>query len=225
MRKTAATVVVAGLIMGSCGNGSAAPPERGPEPAETVVQVLGEICRRDAQGSGVIIDEGLVLTSAHAVAGAEGGLLARRPEGTALPAKLVGFDPNRDLAVLNVPGIGGTPSIFAVPTADTEGYIGTVDVDGRLELLSYTVDRLIVANSGDIYDDGEVVRSALQLSAATLPGDSGGALFDENNRVVGIVFAQSRQTDDLAYAVATSEVEAFLADVDTSTEVEAGRCP
>jgi len=62
------------------------------------------------------------------------------------------------------------------------------------------------------------------LSASTLPGDSGGAVFDSSNRVVGIVFAQSRGDAPVAYAITTEEVEAFLAEVDTSTDATAGRC-
>ena len=189
-----------------------------------MVQVFGEVCRRDAQGSGVLIGDGLVLTSAHTLAGAEGGLQVRRPQGEPSPATLVGFDPNRDLALLTAPALAGTAAEFAAATVETSGVIGTVDVDGFLELLAYSVDRLVTANSGDIYDEGEVVRSAIQLKAATLPGDSGGAVFDESNRVVGIVFAQSRGDAPVAYAVTTEEVEAFLADVDVSTEVPAGRC-
>ena len=65
---------------------------------------------------------------------------------------------------------------------------------------------------------------ALQLTAQTLPGDSGGAVFDSANRVVGIVFAQSRGEAPVAYAVTTQEVETFLSEVDPSTEAASGRC-
>ncbi len=196
----------------------------GPHPSESVVQVLGEFCRRDAQGSGVIIDDDLVLTSAHVLAGSEGGLRARRPGTEAVPATLVSIDPDRDLALLVAPGIGGSVAVRGLADSATAGVIGTVNADGHLELLAYSVDRPITANSGDIYDEGEVTRSALQLSADTLPGDSGGALFDSANRVVGIVFAQSRSLGGVAYALAMSEVNAFLNGADTSKEVPAGRC-
>ena len=222
MTRLVAAVALLGLVSISCGgSGSAA---FGPEPAATVAQVLGRICNRDRVGSGVLIAHDLVLTSAHVLAGSEGDLSLRRPGEAALPATLVGFDPNRDLALLAAPGIGGDVATLATADRQTEGVIGTVTNEGILELLPFEVDRLVTANSGDIYDENEVTRAALQLNAATLPGDSGGALFDSANRVVGVVFAQSRQTDNVAYAVASAEIEAFLDSVDSTSEVAAGRC-
>lgn len=212
------------VLMAGCEGSVPEQADRGPAPVHSVVQVLGDVCRREAQGSGVIIGADLVLTTAHTVAGAVGGLQVRRPSQDAVAARLVGFDPDRDLAVLHAPGIQGESATFGVADPDTTGLIGTMNVDGQLELLEYTVEKLVTANSGDIYDEGEVVRSALQLVAETLPGDSGGALFDSANRVVGIVFAQSRGEAPVAYAVTAQEVEAFLSEVDTSTEAASGRC-
>lgn len=213
--------LLAAVIGGCSGSGAAggAPP-----PAESVVQVYGTFCREDAQGSAVLIGQDLVLTSAHVVAGSDGGLSVRRPGAPGVAATLVAFDPDLDLALLTAPGVGGSPGRLAAADAGTEGVIGTMNADGELELLAFSVDKPVTAHSGDIYDEGEVTRSALQLSAETLPGDSGGALFDSSNHVIGVVFAQSRGTDGVAYAVASDEVEAFLAAADTSGEVLAGRC-
>jgi len=195
-----------------------------PGPAETAGQVFGTVCRRDAIGSGIVVGSDLFLTSAHVIAGVDGLLEVRRPGGEPLQATVVGFDAERDLALLRVPGLGGTSAEFGVASAGTEGAIATVDRDGRLDLVAFVVARLVTANSGDIYDEGEVVRAALQLDATILPGDSGGALFDDENRVVGVAFAQSNQADDVAYALATSEIENFLAEVNPATEAATGRC-
>lgn len=217
-------VAVVALVVGLAGCGASDPTATVAPPAESVVQVLGEFCGREQQGSGIIVDDGILLTSAHVLAGSEGGLAARRPDEQDVAATLVAFDPQLDLALLSAPGIGGTSATFGDPSAETRGVIGTMTVDGELELLPFAVDRPVIANSGDIYDEGEVTRAALQLSAATFPGDSGGALFDSTNRVVGIVFAQSRQTESVAYALAVEEVTAFLSAADTAVEVAAGRC-
>lgn len=222
-RVAAAVLAVLTLLMACSGRSQPATPS-GPDPAGSVVQVFGEVCRRDAQGSGVLVSEDLVLTSAHTLAGSEGELQARRPGAPAVPATAVGFDSERDLAVVSAPGIGGEPAIFGEGAVGEDGVIGTVDVDGNLELLDYSVERLVIANSGDIYDEGEVTRAALQLSAQTLPGDSGGAVFDSANRVIGMVFAQSRGAAPIAYAVAAQEIQDFLAELDPTTQVSTGRC-
>jgi S1-C subfamily serine protease len=58
-----------------------------------------------------------------------------------------------------------------------------------------TVRRLIVAHIG-----GQT-RPALELSAAIEPGDSGAPVLDGDGRVLGVVFAESSDREDLAYAV------------------------
>ncbi len=66
-------------------------------------------------------------------------------------------------------------------------------------------------------------RRAVELTADVVPGMSGGGVFDEDGRLLGIVFAESR-TQSVTYALAASEIEAMLAEVEARVPVEAGRC-
>src|SRR5207244_3066098 len=70
--------------------------------------VTGWPSRRIQAGSGFAAGTDLVVTNAHVVAG-ESSTTVLRPDGRQLPAIVALFDPDRDLAVLRVRGLGETP--------------------------------------------------------------------------------------------------------------------
>ena len=74
-------------------------------------------CTRQIEGSGFIFAKDHVMTNAHVVAGVMNPMVLT-PSGQKLEATVVLFDPNRDVAVLDVPGLTGTPLSFAGPLAD-----------------------------------------------------------------------------------------------------------
>ncbi len=87
-------------------------PDLGPPPTSTnisqdvvdavvpsTVKVEGVACRTIQEGSGFVVGPGLVVTNAHVVAG-ERESRVQRSDGSVVSARVVAFDPNRDLAVL-----------------------------------------------------------------------------------------------------------------------------
>jgi S1-C subfamily serine protease len=72
------------------------------------------------------------------------------------------------------------------------------------------VRRTITAHVRPAPDARAVVRPGLELAVAVQRGDSGAPVLDERERVVGIVFAQAADRDDLAYAVSASALAAVL---------------
>src|SRR5439155_7942537 len=91
-------------------------PALGPPPAETgltearanevarsTVKVEAAACSRIQDGSGAVIGDGLIVTNAHVVAGSKHPTVLTHPDGRALKATVVAFDPNRDVAILRVP--------------------------------------------------------------------------------------------------------------------------
>ena len=95
-----------------------AAPDLGPPPAESgltketadrvaasTVKVESTACGRIVEGSGSVIGDELIETNAHVVAGGSAVTVLRHPDGVALNAEVVAFDPNRDLAILHVSGI------------------------------------------------------------------------------------------------------------------------
>jgi S1-C subfamily serine protease len=62
----------------------------------------------------------------------------------------------------------------------------------------------------DIHGEAKTVRDVWMLSATLQPGDSGGPLVDQSGAVIGVAFATQFGSDHIAYALATSEVQAAL---------------
>ncbi len=215
------TVLVIGLfLLAACGSRDLSPPDA----AASLVRLGGVVCRVDLFAGGVFIDASLVLTAAHPVAGSLEGVIVETLDGRTGTGVVVGFDPDRDLALLDVKGLDGDRLELAEATVDDTGSIWTIDRDLGLKLVEYTIDRLITATGDDIYGEGDVSRRALQLSAEISPGMSGSPVLNRSGRILGVVFAESRDTST-SYAVASSEIEAFLSEIDPRTQVAPGRCP
>jgi putative serine protease PepD len=150
------------------------------------------------EGSGVILDDrGHVLTNNHVVApAAAGGQVAvTLSDGRVFDSELVGADPDTDLAVLLM---RDAPSdLTALPFQDSESVeVGAaVMAVGNPLGLSHTVtlgivsalDRPVTTAAQESSSSGQqVVTNAIQTDAAVNPGNSGGALVDDQGRLIGI---------------------------------------
>jgi len=190
--------------------------------ALSTVRVEGEACGRLQEGSGFVVEEGLVATNAHVVAGNSVTEVVRT-DGTRAAATVVAFDPERDLALLAVPDIDRPP----LPLGDAEvGDIGGVyghPGGGDLRIAPYEVARRVRARGRDIYDDAVTVRDVLLLSADLAPGDSGSALVDPDGEVVGVAFAIAPDQPAVAYALTDDELREVL-DGASRDQVGTGPC-
>jgi S1-C subfamily serine protease len=145
--------------------------------------------RLDGGGSGVVITpDGFVLTSAHVVAGTDGGV-ASFVDGSELTVELIGADPLSDLAVLRTEPsdlvaaeLGDAASLqvgqLVVAIGNPNGFAGSVTA-GVVSALG----RSLPTRSGSAT---RIVENVIQTDAALNPGNSGGALVDGNGRVIGI---------------------------------------
>ncbi len=190
----------------------------------SLARVAGTACLRPILASAVLIENGRLLTVAHAIAGAEDDLSVVTLDGTKRSVSVLAFDPDRDLALLGAEGLNGAAPELGVAEAGDRGTIVAVTGDLGLRSIEYRVARTTMASSGDIYDQGEVLRSVLDLEALVGPGDSGAPLIDENGAMVGLVFAKSTDRESAAWALAVEEIEAFLSSVVDNGEVDRGRC-
>ena len=214
------SVAVAGLIvaLGACGSAEDAEAVR-----PSLARVAGTACLKPILATAVVVEDGLLLTVAHAIAGAERDLRVIDLDGTELPALVVAFDPERDLALLEVDGFHDRIRM-AAPEADSGGTIAAVGSDLTIEGIPYRILHFVTARSGDIYNKGEVLRQALEIEARVSPGHSGAPLLDRNGAMVGLLFAGSKSVEDSAWALQTSEIEAFLDSAGRNGEVDRGRC-
>jgi S1-C subfamily serine protease len=185
--------------------------------------VAGTACLRPILATAVAVEDNLLLTVAHAIAGAEADLAVIDLEGIERAALVVAFDPEHDLALLEVDGFKH-PIELAAAAAGATGTIGAVGSDLVVEAIPYRVIRIVSASSGDIYDQGQVLRQALEIEANVGPGDSGAPLLDDGGAMVGMLFAESEGVDGSAWALDVSEIESFLGSPRTGAEVDRGRC-
>jgi S1-C subfamily serine protease len=159
----------------------------------TVPQRRGRTWRPAGQGSAVVLHtDGLLLTSAHVVAGATAGRVRFVDVEREERVEVVGIDPLSDLAILRVDRgqlaaveLGDADRLrvgqLVVAVGNPLGYAGSVSA-GVVSAVGRTLPTR----------DGEVVRlveDVIQTDAALHPGNSGGALADATGRVVGIATA------------------------------------
>jgi S1-C subfamily serine protease len=181
----------------------------------SVVKIIGiaPTCSRRIEGSGFVISPQHVLTNAHVVAGVtEGPQVYKFGSNQPYRAYVVLYDPQRDLAVLDVPGLTARPLSFA----GTAKYGASAVVAGYPLNRPFTADpaRLDVAESAkgpNIYQTSLVVRQIYPIRALVRPGNSGGPLLSPSGRVYGVVFAAATSLPQTGYALTAGEVASDVA--------------
>jgi S1-C subfamily serine protease len=176
---------------------------------DSIVKIVGiaPSCERRIEGSGFVISPGHVLTNAHVVAGVTQGPDVYTADDREYPATVVLYDPQIDIAVLDVPGLQAPALRFAGPAAYGAGAI----------VAGYPLDhpftagaaRLDVAESAigpNIYQDSQVRRQIYPIRALVRPGNSGGPLLAPDGEVYGVVFAAAVSLKDTGYALTAAEV-------------------
>jgi serine protease DegQ len=159
-------------------------------------------------GSGVIVnaDEkgGYVLTNDHVVANARDIQLSFG-DGKVLPAKIVGTDPETDLAVLRVEGAGLKPITFGQSEKAVVGDV--VLAVGDPFGVGQTVTMGIISALGRNRLGVNRYENFIQTDAAINPGNSGGALVDINGNLLGInsvIYSRTGGSLGIGFAIPVS---------------------
>ena len=195
--------------------------------AAGVVKVLASepSCGTASEGSGWVVAPGRVVTNAHVVAAASGISVQVGGVGQSLQARLVVFDPQRDLAVLAVPGLQTQPLALGTELgAGASAYAAGFPGNGSYTTSPARVREVVNATGTDIYKQNSVTREIYALRGVVRPGNSGGPLFDAAGQVVGVVFARSTTDADTGYALTLNEIQPVLAQAGASTAVGSGSC-
>ncbi|MFI5053282.1 MAG: MarP family serine protease [Acidimicrobiia bacterium] len=194
------------------------PPAGGiPAPAaaavsHSTVKVEGTACDRIQEGTGFVVAANLVVTNAHVVAG-ESHTRISTEDGRRLDAQLVAFDPNRDLAILHVPGLALPALAEGTGHVDDRGALFGHPGGGALRQAPIRIAEQIVARGTDIGRTSSTEREVFVLAAVTAPGDSGAPVVDEAGRVLGVMFAYDISRQTTAYALTRTELDAVLGPV------------
>lgn len=136
-------------------------------------------------GSGVIVDEkGRIVTNQHVIAGAD-SIKVQMADGRIADARIVGQDPDTDIAILDVQTTGKLP-VMPFGRSDTLRVGDIVLAIGNPYGLSQTVTQGIVSATGRGQLGLATFENFIQTDAAINPGNSGGALINVRGELVGI---------------------------------------
>ena len=190
-----------------------------------VLKIVGfaAACDKNKEGTGFLYAPDRLMTNAHVVAGVrspEVEVGARRLRGT-----VVHFDADRDVAVVHVPGLGGSPLRFAPTPARTgdDAIVVGYPLDGPFQADAARVRERQRARAGNIYGAGSVIREIYALHARVQPGNSGGPVLDSKGRVLGVVFAAAADDPAVGYALTAAMVAPAAAQARTATEAVSTR--
>ncbi len=178
-----------------------------------------------ATGSGVIVDaaQGYVMTNAHVVENAS-SIEVTTKDNRRLTAKLIGRDPDTDIAVLQIPA----GSLTAVPIGDSDRLqVGDfVLAIGNPFGLGQTVTSGIISALGRSGLGIEGYEDFIQTDASINPGNSGGPLVDLQGRVVGIntaILAPGGGNIGIGFAVPINMARQIMDQLVSYGEIKRGR--
>jgi S1-C subfamily serine protease len=187
----------------------------------TIDLFTGTVIPDTGIGSGVLFDSaGYILTNQHVVAGAQ-ALLVALPDGRTFEGRLVGADPETDIAVVKIDG----PNLPQAPLGDSSQLrVGdwVVAIGNALGLPGGpTVTVGVVSALGRTVTEppdatglpGPLLFDLIQTDAAINPGNSGGPLVNLNAEVVGIntliasADEQGNPVQGIGFAIAINTVK------------------
>ena len=169
---------------------------------------------RGGLGSGIVISpDGLVLTNSHVV-GASKEIRLRDTEGVVTDARVLGVDPDTDLALLRADGardlhyasLGDSKQLrrgqLVVAIGNPLGFESTVTA-GVVSALGRSIRSV----------SGRTIEDVIQTDAALNPGNSGGALVSSKAEVIGINTAIIAGAQGICFAVASNTAQFVLSEI------------
>ncbi len=190
-------------------DGTAARAER------SIVKVTGTAagCAKVLEGTGFVFSPHRVMTNAHVVGGVQDPTVQLGGQSQTYQAKVVLYDWQRDIAVLDVPSLDAPALNFDDHPAHSgdSAIVAGFPENGGYDVRAARVRARIQAHGPDIYRRGNVSRDVYSLYTTVRQGNSGGPLLTPDGRVYGVVFAKSLDDDSTGYALTTHEVKADIA--------------
>ncbi|WP_128382177.1 MarP family serine protease [Streptomyces cavernae] len=184
----------------------------------STVKIQGAVGTQGREGSGFVYAREHVMTNAHVVAGIDNPTVRVGGTGRTYEARVVLFDPDRDIAVLDVPGLEAPVlSLDSGAKRGDSAVVAGYPENGGLDLQAATVASKIDANGQDIYGRDNVTREIYSIRSTVRPGNSGGPLLTTDGKVFGMVFARSTTDDETGYVLTIDEIAADAERAATAT--------
>ena len=169
-------------------------------PSVVVVYGYGTKGKKQSQGSGVVLPGGEVATNCHVLKGTSDYSVNYRDK--TYPAKIRHSDWDRDVCSLTVPGLNAVPAILGSTRNLKVGQqVYVISAPRGLEL---TLSEGIVSSLREL-DSGRYIQTTAPIS----PGSSGGGLFDDEGRLVGLPTFYLAEGQQLNFAVPVEWVMAL----------------
>ena len=177
----------------------------------------------EARGSGFIIDpDGTIVTNNHVVKNAK-SVSVTLDDGSVLPAKIIGRDTRSDLAVIRINAGHKVPFINLGDSDEAQPGSWVVAVGNPFGLGGTVTAGIVSARGRDIgegpYD------SFIQIDAPINMGNSGGPLFTQDGKVVGVntaIFSPSGGSVGIGFAIPSNTVKSVVAQLEKSGRVTRG---
>lgn len=211
--RAAATVAALSLAGLACSAESTSPDDVPAVSAETTspqgraVSIETTACGHASSttGAGVVVANGWVLAAAHVVSGA-GQVDVSGDFGTER-AEIVVFDRAGDLALLQVGRASATPVDLGVVTTGDRVHFASVGVSGNT---SAVVLRPVEVRIEGVRSLERISRFGYELDERVALGESGGGVFDDDERLVGIIFGRPVADDARSFVVNSDEIARVL---------------
>lgn len=193
----------------------------------SVLKIRGEApsCSRRLEGSGFVIAPQRVITNAHVVAGTN--RVQVESGGSLLDATVVHFDPDTDVAILNVPALDAPVLDFQSDPADggDSSIVLGYPLDGPYTATPARVRQRITLRGPDIYERKTVRRDVYTVRGQIRSGNSGGPMIAPDGDVLGVVFGASVQEPDTGFTLTAEEVAPEVQSASSMTSpVGTGSC-
>lgn len=196
---------------------------------ESVVKIVGDApaCEKTIGGSGFVIAPGRVITNAHVVAGVTDPTVRVRASDAALQGTVVYFDPQVDVAVIDVPGLAAPSLSFDQRIAGSGESVAIAGFPnlGPYAIVPARIRTDVSAQGDDIYGNAGVLREVYAIRGTVAPGSSGGPLLGTDGRVLGMVFGGDQTQEEMVYALTTSYLlDAIEAGTSATAPADTGSC-
>ena len=183
--------------------------------AEDVYESVFVIETDIAIGSGFAVSENEIVTNAHVISDAR-MIRVITYSGDSLPASVVAYDEDLDLAVLYV--ADGSFSALPIASLDATRVGDDVYAIGAPKSMAYTLTKGIVSSKDRVIRG----RQYIQIDAAVNEGNSGGPLLDANGNVLGVITLKLTDAEGIGMAIPITVVSDWMKGVDTGPPASSG---